>query len=174
VRGTIDETNIAEIMEGARIAGSRMGFAQNGRLILSSVQRNTAGTGQWIRWQRCEGDLGARSRYGAQDKGKADATLPGIGPGTNPMRAPAGNSIMLVEAAFDYQPLISEEFFGPRTLRAETAFLVRDRTALDIANSTSVPADQKKTCDDGNNGHGNDSGGYDPSNPGGSTGTSRP
>jgi len=166
VRGKIDETNINEILEGARIAGAKMGFADNGRLILSSIQANNARTGQWIRWQRCAGSFGAASRYGPEDKGRNDASLQGVGHGPNPMRAPPGNAIMLVEAAFDYQPLISGEFFGPKTLRAETAFLVRDRTDLDVGDTTNIPRADQRTCDDGNNGGGNDPGGVDPSNPG--------
>ena len=166
VRGTIDETDISEIMTGARMAGQRMKFTDHGRIVLSSIQQNPAGNGQWLRWQRCEGALATRSRYGREGKGQNATDLPGIGNPSNPMRAGAGNAIMLVEASYEYQPLISNQFYGRKTLRAETAFLVRDRTALNIGNSTNIASNRLKTCDDGNNGGGNDPGGVDPSNPG--------
>lgn len=141
VRSRIDETNVREIMSAARLAGQTMRFEQNGRVILSSIQQNPAANGQWIRWQRCEGDLAVTSRYGAEGKGRTDTTLPGVGPGST-LRAPAGNSVMLVEIQYNYQPLISNKFYGAKVLKSETAYLVRDRTDLAIYNSANLAANQ--------------------------------
>ena len=60
VRDSIDEANVIELLTGAKMTGDNIDFRQNGRIILSSIEPNTAGpdgtsTGQWIRWQRCDG-----------------------------------------------------------------------------------------------------------------------
>jgi hypothetical protein len=80
VRHGLDETDVNEIMLGAKLMGKGINFAQNGRVILSDLERRTTnagphGTGatgadnpngyrQWIRWQRCAGALRATSSYG--------------------------------------------------------------------------------------------------------------
>lgn len=80
VRTTIDEADINELMVGAKKMGSPIGFAANGRIILSDLEQRitTTGTGgigtittinpngyrQWIRWQRCAGALAVTSTYG--------------------------------------------------------------------------------------------------------------
>lgn len=78
VRQSLDETDINEIMMGARLIGANLGFAANGRIILSDLEQRTnidggAGTKtsanpngyrQWIRWQRCSGALNVASSYG--------------------------------------------------------------------------------------------------------------
>ena len=65
VRDSIDEANVIELLTGAKMTGDSIRFRQNGRIILSSVEPNTAGaggtsTGQWIRWQRCDGAKNVR------------------------------------------------------------------------------------------------------------------
>ncbi|QAY78533.1 TadE/TadG family type IV pilus assembly protein [Sphingosinicella sp. BN140058] len=150
VRSTIDETDLVEILTAAKVTGQQMKFAENGRLILSSVQLNAGGTGQWIRWQRCIGDLKVNgtyvpSKYGAQDAGKTDATLQGVGR-TRSLVAPSGNAIIVAELTYNYQPLISNAFFGARVLKAETAYLVRDRTDLSISNNAPLAATDVRTC----------------------------
>lgn len=80
VRTSIDEADIDDIMIGAKKIGESIGFAANGRIILSDLEQrtNTTGTGstgvvtaanpngyrQWIRWQRCAGALNVTSSYG--------------------------------------------------------------------------------------------------------------
>ena len=150
VRATIDETDVNEIMTAVEIAGRQMKFIEHGRIILSSIQLNAAGNGQWIRWQRCQGELKfgtlrPPSKYGREGKGATDRSLQGVGKNAA-LRAPSGNAIMVAEIQYDYQPLISNKFYGKRTLRAETAYLVRDRTSLEITNNTSMTAANRKTC----------------------------
>lgn len=78
VRTSIDEADINELMVGAKKIGEPIGFAANGRIILSDLEQRTNVTGgagptttvnpkgyrQWIRWQRCAGALAATSSYG--------------------------------------------------------------------------------------------------------------
>ena len=45
---------------------------------------------------------------------------------------------MLVEVVYDYQPLVSNSIFGPRTIRYESAFNVRQRTNQAITNTGSA------------------------------------
>jgi len=80
VRSALDETNVNEIMIGAKLMGAPIDFTNKGRIILSDLEQrtNTTGTGgqgtktasnpngyrQWIRWQRCAGALNRSSGYG--------------------------------------------------------------------------------------------------------------
>ena len=79
-RSALDETDVNEIMIGAKLMGSGIQLGTKGRIILSDLEQrtNTTGTGsqgtitpdnpngyrQWIRWQRCAGALNKPSSYG--------------------------------------------------------------------------------------------------------------
>jgi Flp pilus assembly protein TadG len=79
-RSALDETDVNEIMIGAKLMGSGIGLGSNGRIILSDLEQRTNVTGtsgqgtkttdnpngyrQWIRWQRCAGALNKTSSYG--------------------------------------------------------------------------------------------------------------
>jgi hypothetical protein len=143
VRESIDEANVIELLTGAKMTGDSISFRQNGRIILSSVEPNTAGvngasTGQWIRWQRCDGAKSVASNYGAQGRGQNDNTLQFVGPASNPIAASPGTAVMMVEVVYDYQPIVSNAIFGARTIRYESAFNVRQRTNQAITNLGSV------------------------------------
>jgi hypothetical protein len=135
VRDSIDEANVIELMTGAKMAGDNIDFRHHGRIILSSIERNTAGTGQWIRWQRCDGARHVASSYGNQGKGQADATLQYMGPAAHPISAASGTAVMMVEVTYDYQPIVSNSIFGPRVIRYESAFNVRQRTNQVLTNA---------------------------------------
>jgi len=138
VRDSIDEANVIELMTGAKMSGEGIRFANNGRIILSSIERNAAGTGQWIRWQRCDGAKHVSSSYGLQGKGQNDASLQAVGPAGNQISASAGTAVMMVEVVYDYQPIVSNSIFGPRQIRYESAFNVRQRTNQAITNMNNV------------------------------------
>lgn len=146
VKNTIDETDIIEIMTAARLNGENMDFTENGRVIISSIQLNDRGDGQWIRWQRCEGDKKVSSAYGKEGQGEKDASLDGIGKNAPKMRAASGIAIILAEVQYEYQPLISSVMFKDTVMKAETAYVVRQRTDLDLTNTTSLGAAQRKLC----------------------------
>ena len=143
VRDSIDEADVIELMTGAKMSADTISFRQHGRIILSSIEPNTAGangtsTGQWIRWQRCDGAKVVSSAYGAQGTGQTTATLQGVGPTGSQISASSGTAIMVVEAIYDYQPLVSSTIFGARTIRYESAFNVRQRTNQAITNINNV------------------------------------
>jgi hypothetical protein len=140
VRDSIDEANVIELLTGSKMTGDSIEFRQNGRIILSSVEPNTAGfngasTGQWIRWQRCDGARNVASTYGPQGTGQNNATLQAVGPPGNRIAATTGTAIMLVEVVYNYQALVSDTIFGTRIIRYESAFNVRQRTNQAITNT---------------------------------------
>jgi hypothetical protein len=143
VRDQIDEADVIELLTGAKMTGDSISFRQHGRIILSSIEPNTAGsggttTGQWIRWQRCDGAKVTASNYGPQGTGQNSAALQQVGPAGSQISATTGTAIMLVEVVYDYQPLVSSTIFGARTIRYESAFNVRQRTNQVISNNNSV------------------------------------
>jgi hypothetical protein len=90
VRHALDETDVNEIMIGAKLMGGT-DFATNGRIILSDLEQrtNTSGSGgtgaitaanpngyrQWIRWQRCAGGLSKTSTYGGPKDSSGNAVV---------------------------------------------------------------------------------------------------
>ncbi|CCA89978.1 conserved hypothetical protein (plasmid) [Novosphingobium sp. PP1Y] len=139
VRTAIDETNINEVFAGADLVGKSLGFASNGRIVLSSLQPNEqSGTrkGQMINWQRCHGNLSVDPRYGREGAGKYDASLvDGMGGTGRQIQAAEGTAVMFVEVTYRYDPLISGVLgSGPQFIRYESAFNVRERTNQDISN----------------------------------------
>lgn len=151
VRDSIDESNIVSLMTGAKMTGDSIQFRQNGRIILSSIEPNTAGangatTGQWIRWQRCDGRKNVVSAYGSEGAGRTDATIQSVGPPGNQISAAAGTAVMVVEVVYDYQPLFGESIIGTRQIRYRSAFNVRQRTNQALTNTSNLTAAQIRTC----------------------------
>ena len=134
----IFEDDINDLLLGSNIQSSTsLNFYEHGRTIISSVELFDASTscagggcpnGQhadgtiFIHWQRCKGKKVWPSSYGNEN-----AILPsGIGPsGLEVIPEPAG-AVIFVEVAYDYQPLVSQKFFGPTTIKAISTFVVRD------------------------------------------------
>lgn len=145
VRGAIDETDIYEIVAATKANNPSSDFQANGRMIISSIQNNDAGNGQWIRWQRCYGSKTYTSKYGAQGSGKSDSSIKGLGRNKT-MKAPPGSAVMVVEVIFDHNPLISDKFFGKKQFRYETAYVLRDRTDLSIGNNSKLPSSKIMNC----------------------------
>lgn len=147
VRDTIDEADVNEVFIGVGLAGEGIDFEEKGLLILSSLQTNAAGDGQWIRWQRCFGDGNFSSSYGEEDDGKTNASLQAMGPAGRQVAALDGTSVMFVEVAYTYDPLIDvrlvTRIIGSRTIRYTAAFNVRARPNQDITN---VSGATRATC----------------------------
>jgi hypothetical protein len=151
VRDTIDEADVVELLTGAKMTGDEIDFARHGRIILSSIEPNAAGahgasTGQWIRWQRCDGAKNVGSNYGSEGKGENDATLQHVGSPDTIAAAP-GTAVMVVEVFYDYQPLVAGSPLAGRTIHYESAFNVRQRTNQVIANASNLTHAQERTCD---------------------------
>jgi len=141
VRSSITEDNIAELFTGAKLAGQSLSFAENGRIILSSIQSipdnaPTPGVKEFkIRWQRCTGANAANSSYGLEGN---TVPLPGIGPVSRKAGPRLNSEMIFVEIVYQYQPLISEAFLGPQTIRTTAAMIVRERTANNINAGTTT------------------------------------
>ena len=138
IRDSIDEADVVELFVGAKMTGTNIGFAQNGRIVLSSVERNAAGTGQWIRWQRCDGARTFSSQYGTQGTGQSNASLPYLGTAANPISAAAGTAVMVVEVSYAYQPIVPNSFLEGREIRYQSAFNVRQRTDQVLKNAGGI------------------------------------
>lgn len=126
VRDSIDEADINEIMLGAKLYSGGYNVTTNGRIILSSVERNSKG-GMYIRWQRCKGLKNWTSSYGVEGSGNNVATPTAIGPAGNQIMAIDGAPIMFVELSYDYTPIFSGKLIPNKTIKYTFAYTVRQR-----------------------------------------------
>lgn len=122
----ITEADINDLFVGAHLQSGELGLKQNGRVILSSIERSTVNTANSrIRWQRCYGQKTSRtSSYGTV----ANSTnVTGVGPTGRQVSAPASGVTMFVEVYYEYQPLVKTSL-SPTTEMTEVAsMMVRDR-----------------------------------------------
>lgn len=140
----VRELDINEVFTGTQEQGGDLDFQTNGRIILSSLERNEDG-GQWIHWQRCFGDLNASSSYGLQGRGASGTSFAGMGPSGQEVTAASGTAVMFVEVVYQYQPLLYGTWLGPKTIRATAAFNIRE--ARDLSQVFNVdPSASVSTC----------------------------
>lgn len=146
VRQSIDEADINEIMIGARLVGTGIKFADNGRIILSDLEQSTSNTArQWIRWQRCSGKKTATSSYGTPTT-MAGSTLTGMGPTTNRIQARSGTAVMFAEVTYNYQPIVLNRLLGTRVISYTSAFNVRQRTDQTLKNASNLATASTADC----------------------------
>ncbi len=133
IRVGISEGDVTDAIRGIGGGAANIGFPGNGRIIVSSLRPVTDAAGnvtnQQVRWQRCTGALGQSSSYGSPGSNLGPA---GMGPSGRKVAASANSEVIFVEVAYAYQPLISNAFLGPRTIRALAGMNVRDRSSNDI------------------------------------------
>ena len=151
VRESIDEADIREIFTGADLTGDAIDFSPNARIILSNLEvngRTGSEAGQWIRWQRCYGgNTSYGSSYGQENDGRYDSSLAaGIGPAGNKISASPSTAINFAEVIYDYEPLISDRFFGDTVIRYESAFVARERDDHALKNASSIPSGELWKC----------------------------
>jgi hypothetical protein len=139
VRIQIDESDVNQLFQGDQEIGKAIDFAENGRVILSSLEPNAKKTGQEINWQRCFGDLDVASAYGDAGKGTDDASLQYMGSKTDPMAAAEGTAVMFVEVDYIYHSLFPRSPWDGKTIRYESAMNVRERTDQTISNNADSP-----------------------------------
>ncbi|MEJ2459168.1 MAG: pilus assembly protein TadE [Novosphingobium sp.] len=125
VTPTVKEIQIDSVMAGALVEGNSFNFNANGRIILSSLEKDGTTGNQYIHWQRCSGDLGVNSAYGT-----ALTTLGGMGPSTHLIKATSKSAVMFVEVYYKYKPLFGTIFVGDTMFSREAAFIVRDNRNL--------------------------------------------
>ena len=123
------ESDINDLLIGADIqVGSGLDLYENGRIIISSLERNDDG-GQWIHWQRCMGKLREDSSYGPAGTGRTGTGFVGMGIDGNELTASEDGAVMHVEVIYTYSPVIgtmfAEQFIDDLEIRSEAAFTVR-------------------------------------------------
>lgn len=123
------EVDVNDAFLGARIqGGANIPILTNGRIIISSLQQNGSGK-QTILWQRCKGVKSVTSQYGAQGATQPNtgtSGFQGMGTGSTRVQAEANSAVIFAEVTYDYVPTVAPLILGPRTIRKEAAFYVRD------------------------------------------------
>ena len=127
----IYESDLNDVLYGAEVqGGAQFDFYENGRVILSSLEVvPETEDQQYIHWQRCMGKLRYGSTHGHAGDG-LDGSLTGMGPAGQEIVAFDDESVMFVEVAYVYQPLIADAFSSARNLTATAAFNVRENRDL--------------------------------------------
>ncbi|MBB4631380.1 TadE/TadG family type IV pilus assembly protein [Sphingosinicella soli] len=151
-RSSIDEANINALFMGSQMSASFDDFDTNGRIVLSSITRNSDDDGHWIRWQRCEGQLARASEIGDQGEGKDDASIDDV----NGMMVTDPNNILVAEVTYRYTPWffpVSNSIlksiapiFVERDITYTSAFIARELTLKNITNTTGLSAGDIKAC----------------------------
>lgn len=123
------ERDIIDTLLGAEKLGENISIYQQGRVIISSLQRNAQG-GQWIAWQRCRGAKNFNASYGAQGAGSTGTSFPGMGVPGRYITASAGTAVMFVEVAYDFRSITPMNLFNNQQIVYTAAFNVRDNRDL--------------------------------------------
>lgn len=123
------ERDIAETLIGAEKLGENIDIFEQGRIIISSLQRNAQG-GQWIAWQRCRGAAQVNSSYGVQGNGATGTSFPGMGVPGRYITASQGTAVMFVEVVYDFNSITPLTLFDNRRIEYTAAYNVRDNRDL--------------------------------------------
>lgn len=123
------ERDIAESLIGAEKLGDSIDLFEQGRVIVSSLQRNSQG-GQWIAWQRCRGAKQHNSSFGVQGNGATGTGFPGMGVPGRYITASSGTAVMFVEVAYDFDAPTPLSLFDGQEIRYTAAFNIRDSRDL--------------------------------------------
>ncbi|MGI9377096.1 MAG: TadE/TadG family type IV pilus assembly protein [Tsuneonella suprasediminis] len=128
VSPNVKESDIDSIMAGALKQGESFDLKHNGRLILSSLELDSATGKQYIRWQRCSGDLARTSTYGndTDNNGLTGSPIDGVGQSSDKIRASTDSAVMIAEVYYDYKGLFGNLLPTKPTFRQEAIFTVRD------------------------------------------------
>ncbi len=156
------ETDVNDILTGARMQGAGIRLTTNGRIIISSLeyvqQSYDSSPVQRIHWQRCIGlksGTNFDSSYGTTTAtAGTDATVTnagtaastGMGDTGYKVSAPSGSGVMFVEVNYNYQPFFGSMFVSNKFMHYTASFVVRDlRDYAQIYNPS--PAVTRMTCD---------------------------
>lgn len=137
------ETDMDDVLAGARLQGAGIAMTGQGRITLSSLENvqqsyDTAPV-QRIHWQRCVGmkaGAGYDSSYGtttatagtdATAANAGTAMAAGMGDTGYKVSAPSGGGVMFVEVNYTYQPMFGSMFITNRMMHYTASFVVRDR-----------------------------------------------
>lgn len=150
------EIDMNDVLQAARNQGASIGLTTNGRIIVSSLEKDSGGT-QRIHWQRCIGQMSGTnydSSYGtttttagtdttAGNAGTAAST--GMGDVGAKVNAPTNGGVMFVEVNYQYKPVVGNWLFGTSRIHYVASFIVRDnRDFAQIYNPS--PTATRSTC----------------------------
>lgn len=134
------ERDINEVLVGAEKLGETINIFEQGRVIVSSLQRNADG-GQWVAWQRCRGAKVYDSAFGVEGDGQTGTSFAGMGATGREITASQGTAVMFVEVAYDFESLTPFDIFEGQTITYTAAFNVRDSRDLTQLNPGGPVAD---------------------------------
>jgi hypothetical protein len=130
VAPTITNADIDSVMSGAMKQGESISFSTKGRIILSSLEKDTSTGRQYIHWQKCRGSLAQSSAYGPAGYGKTGTAIAGLGKAGHMVSANANSAVMFVEAYYSYAGLFGTMFVKNVKFAQEAAFIIRDDRSL--------------------------------------------
>lgn len=139
------ESDVNQTMVGAEKMGENIRIFNQGRVIVSSLQRNASG-GQWIKWQRCRGAKNYNSTFGVEGDGATGTSFPGMGPTGRRITASNGTAVMFVEVAYDYQSVTPLNLFNNQQIVYTAAFNVRDNRDLNSLYNPTIGAAPVARC----------------------------
>jgi len=150
------EIDLNDVLVAAKNQGSSIGLTTNGRITMSSLEKDSSGT-QRIHWQRCIGTKSGTnydSSYGTTTVTAGTDTTPanagtlapnGMGDPGAQVQAPTSGGVIFVEINYDYQPIVGNWLFGPMRIHYLASFVVRDnRDFTQIYNPS--PTATRATC----------------------------
>lgn len=127
VAPTLTNADIDSVLAGGIKQGEGINMAANGRIILSSLEKDSATSRQYIHWQRCKGSLSQVSAYGPEGYGLTGAVLTSMGKSGHTVTANSTTTgVMFVEAYYSYKALFGTMFVSNVKFAQQAAFLVRD------------------------------------------------
>lgn len=154
------EIDVNDILQGAKAQGASINLTTNGRVTLSSLERDKNNV-QRIHWQRCIG-LKSTATYTSHYGTAAPTdgtTLTAVGPLSSgmgdtgavvnaPLDTTATTGVMFVEINYRYTPMFSW-LSAPADMRYVASFIVRDpRDFSRLFNPTpTVPTASISSCD---------------------------
>lgn len=156
------EIDVNDILQGAKAQGASINLTTNGRITLSSLERDTSNV-QRIYWQRCIGLKSGGtyiSHYGAalpadgttplpQNPGPLSSGMGDTGAVVNaPLDTTQTSGVMFVEINYRYTPMFSW-LSAPADMRYVASFIVRDpRNFAQLFNPVpAVPTASISSCD---------------------------
>lgn len=139
VTPTVSETDVDSVLFGAMKQGTNFRFQQYGRVILSSLERDSFTGKQFIHWQRCKGNLTGQSSIYGNDSGNnglgSGQNITGVGTANGTVTAPANSAVMVAEVYYRYSGIFGTMFTEQRTFRQQANLIIRDNRNLGATNT---------------------------------------
>ncbi|KHS48196.1 TadE/TadG family type IV pilus assembly protein [Novosphingobium subterraneum] len=128
VTPTITSNDVHSVLTGALEEGSNIDLAENGRVILSSLEVHPLTGKHYVHWQKCMGKGRQTSAHGKPDlTGSALSSIAsGISLGGRKITSSSKGAVMVAEVWYEYKGLFGTMFVKPITIHEQAAIIVRD------------------------------------------------